>query len=448
MPEPTNRRRFLRGLGAAGATVTLGGLAGCIGDDGLEGETLRIGVLQPYSGDLAFYGEISTQGFHSGLAYKYDIDPMPSEIGDEQVDIEDGPEIELLRRDTELSPETAQEIAETLILDEDVDILFGTSSSASARQVVTEVVEATDIPFLIGPAADADITIDEAFCHPRAFRASEHTGMDARTGAVYAVEETGIDHVAIFYADYAFGHSVRDNYRQVLEEAGVTVSPVRGVPQGYGEFEGLFDEAIAEGAQGVVGGFTVATLPQFLGTAVDYDIQIFGGFADLLSTQLMADTFEAALGAEFTEDDARDMGIGPFTTRYHWNQYDNDINDEFIDLHTEAYGIVPDLFSAGTFTAGSALVQAIEQAESTEADDIADELRGMTVEETPKGEDGYRFREVNNQAASDMTVAWPTSTRAEWADTWPATVQPGDPIERVDADDIVTPEDEMSCDLS
>lgn len=448
MSRQTNRRSFLKGITAAGATTGLATVAGCLGDDPLEGETLRIGVLQPYSGDLAFYGEISTQGFHSGLAYKYDLDPMPAEIGDQTLDIEDGPEIELLRRDTELSPDTAQEVAETLILDEDVDILFGGTSSASARQVVTEVVGATDIPYLIGPAADADITVDAAFCHERAFRASEHTGMDARTGAVYAVEETGIDHVAIFYADYAFGHSVRDNYRDVLEDAGVTVSPVRGVPQGYGEFEGLFDEAIAEGAQGIVGGFTVATLPQFLGTAVDYDIQIFGGFADLLSTQLMADTFEAALGAEFTEEDARDMGIGPFTTRYHWNQYDNPINDDFIDMHTEAYGIVPDLFSSGTFTAASALVQAIEQGESTEADDIAEELRGMTVEETPKGENGYRFREANNQAVSDMTVAWPVTTRDEWVDTWPATVQPGDPIERVAGEDIVTPEAEMSCDLS
>ncbi|MFW6153047.1 MAG: ABC transporter substrate-binding protein [Halobacteriota archaeon] len=449
MPRQTDRRSFLKGLGVAGTSVGMASIAGCLGDDDpLVGETLRVGVLQPASGDLEFYGEISAQGFYSGLAHKFDVDPLQVEVGAQTMEIEDGPDIELIHRDTQLDPATAQTEAESLVLDDEVDVLFGPTSSAVARQLITEVVSATDVPLLVGPAADSNITVDAEFCHPRVFRASEHTGMDARAGAAYAAEETGVTKVAIFYADYSFGQSVRDNYREVLEERGVEVSPVRGVPQGYGEFEGLFDEAEAEGADGVVGGFTVATLPQFLGTAVDYDMQIFGGFADLLSTQLMADTFQAVLGEEFTEEDARERGIGPFTTRYHWNQYDNEINNEFIDSHVDAYDIVPDLFSSGTFTAASALVQAIEQAESIEMDDIAEELTGMTVEVTPKGENAYTFREVNNQAMSPMTVAWPVSTREEWAETWPAPVQPGDPVHEVAGEDIVTPAESMSCDLT
>lgn len=449
MVRNVNRRSFLKRVGAIGGAAGAAGLAGCLGDgDGIEGETLSIGLLQPTSGDIAYYGQHSLMGYFSGLAYKYDVDP-PTELtaGTQTMEIDDGPDIELHVEDTQFAAETAQTVAENLVLDEEVDVLLGTSSSASARQVVQEVVDAENIPFIIGPAADENITASDEFCHEYAFRASEHTGMDARAGGVFAARETDVNQVAIFYADYAFGQSVRDNYQAVLEAEGITVSPVQGVPQGYSEFDGLFENAVNEGAQAVVGGFTVATLPQFISSAVNFDVQIFGAFATLFTAQAMAAVIEGALGEDWTEQDVRDAGIGPLTSRYHWNQYDNPINDAFIDLHIDAYDQVPDLFSAGTFTGSSALVQAVEQADSVDRDDIVDELSGMTVTDTPKGEDGYAFRDGNNQAASAMTVCWPTRTSDEWADAWPAGVMPTPPVETVPAEDVMTPAEELTCDL-
>ncbi|MFW6448255.1 MAG: ABC transporter substrate-binding protein [Halobacteriota archaeon] len=450
MVPSVNRRSFLKGVGAATGAAGLTGMAGCLGDDGgIEDETLTIGVLQPTSGDLAYYGEHSMMGFFSGLAYKYDLDP-PENLspGTRTLEPDDGPEIELIVEDTEADADTAQTVAENLVLDDEVDLLFGTTSSSSARQVVQQVVAAEEIPFLIGPAADENITNSSEFCHPYAFRASEHTGMDARAGGVYAAQEAGVSQVAIFYADYSFGQSVRDNYRAVLEAEGIEVSPVRGVPQGHDEFDGLFEEAVNDGAEAVVGGFTVATLPQFLTSAFAFDVQIFGAFATLFTAQVMGDLLDGALGEGWTEEDVREAGIGPLTSRYHWNQYSNDINDAFIDMHVDAYDQVPDLFSSGTFTAASALVQAAESAGSIDPDDLVDELAGMTVEETPKGEDGYVFQEHNNQAASDMTVCWPAPTSDEWAESWPAGTMPGEPVQTVPADDVMTPVEDATCDLA
>lgn len=452
MAPDINRRDVLRGIAASGTAVGMAGLAGCLGDDGIEDETLDIGVIQPLTGVLEYYGEISVMGFASGLAYKYDdLDPLPADEitpGTHELDPDDGPTINLHLQDSEFTPGVAQEIAEDFVLDDEVDILFGTSSSGSARQIIDEVVEPTETPFIAGPAADANITVDEANCNEWTFRASEHTAMDARAGGVYAAEEVDMDQVAIFYADYEFGQSVRDNYREVLEDFDIEVSPVRGVPQEYDEFEGLFDEAVDEGAEAVVGGFTVATLPQFISTAANYDLHMFGAFAELLTTQAMGETIVGALGEDFTAQDVRDAKMGPLTTRYHWNQYDNEINDEFIDMYMDAYGQVPDLFSAGTFVGASALIQAAEQAGSIEPDDIVDEMSGMTVEATPKGEDAYVFQEHNNQAASAMTVTWPVPTSDEWADGWPAAVMPEDPVATFDAEDVMVPADEASCDLS
>ncbi|WP_193308652.1 ABC transporter substrate-binding protein [Halorubrum halophilum] len=478
MRDATTRRSYLRGTGAAVGGAGLAGLAGCSGNGGdggdgsggsggsdgsgggndgtdgsdgggdLSGETIRIGALQPTSGDLKYYGQISLQGFYSGLAYKHDLDPIEDATpGTYTVDPDGGPTYEIIVEDTGFSPDTAQSVATDLVLEEDIDILFGGTSSDSARRLIDTVVDETDVPYLIGPAADAGITVNEEFCHPLAFRASEHTAMDARAGGTYVAENFDIDTVAVFASDNAFGQSVASNYTAVLEGQGVEVLEPRFVEVGYSEFDGLFEQAMSDGATGVVGGFTASTLPQFLTSAISYDVQVFGGFAALLTTQLIGGTIESALGEGFTEQDIKDAGLGPFTSRYHWNQYENPINDEFRQMHIDAYGIVPDLFSAGTFTAASALSQAISESGSTDGADVADALRGMTVADTPKGADGYTFQSHNNQAASQMTVAWPVPTSDEYADTWGAPIMPGEPLERLDAEDVMVPEGDASCSL-
>ena len=475
MRDATTRRSYLRGTGAAVGGAGLAGLAGCSGNGGdggdgsggsdgsgggndgtdgsdgggdLSGETIRIGALQPTSGDLKYYGQISLQGFYSGLAYKHDLDPIEDATpGTYTVDPDGGPTYEIIVEDTGFSPDTAQSVATDLVLEGDIDILFGGTSSDSARRLIDTVVDETDVPYLIGPAADAGITVNEEFCHPLAFRASEHTAMDARAGGTYVAENFDIDTVAVFASDNAFGQSVASNYTAVLEGQGVDVLEPRFVEVGYSEFDGLFEQAMSDGATGVVGGFTASTLPQFLTSAISYDVQVFGGFAALLTTQLIGGTIESALGEGFTEQDIKDAGLGPFTSRYHWNQYENPINDEFRQMHIDAYGIVPDLFSAGTFTAASALSQAISASGSTDGADVADALRGMTVADTPKGADGYTFQSHNNQAASQMTVAWPVPTSDEYADTWGAPIMPGEPLERLDAEDVMVPEGDASCSL-
>ncbi|WP_435093594.1 ABC transporter substrate-binding protein [Halorubrum sp. N11] len=478
MRDATTRRSYLRRTGAAAGGVGLAGLAGCSGNGGdggdggdgtdgggggsdggdgtdgggdggdLSGETIRIGALQPTSGDLQYYGQISLMGFYSGLAYKHDTDPIEELTpGTYTVEPADGPTYEIIVEDTQFSPDTAQNVATTLVLDEEVDVLFGGTSSDSARRIIDTVVDESEVPYLIGPAADAGITVSDEYCHPLAFRASEHTAMDARAGGTYVAENFDIDTVAIFASDNAFGQSVASNYAQVLEGQGVEVLEPRFVEVGYSEFDGLFDEAVSNGASGVVGGFTAATLPQFLTSAISFDVQVFGGFAALLTTQLIGGTIESALGEDFTEQDIRDAGLGPFTSRYHWNQYENPINEAFREMHIDTYDIVPDLFSSGTFTAASALSQAVTEAGSTDGADIAEAMRGMTVADTPKGADGYTFQGHNNQAASQMTVAWPVPTSDEYAETWGAPIMPGEPLERIDADDVMVPEEDASCSL-
>jgi branched-chain amino acid transport system substrate-binding protein len=428
-------------------------VAGCLGDGGGNGGTasgtMSIGVMQPLTGAINYYGQQSLWGFLSGLAYKLDTEP-PDVDSASQVTLEgDNVTYEVNIEDTAFDPNQAQDVATDLVTNQDVDVLFGTANSGAARQVIDNVVTEEEIPTLIGPAASAGITSSGEYCNEWVFRANENTAMDARSGGRYVANETDTESVFIMAADYSFGRAVAQNYASVLEAEGVEVADIRYVPREYSEFGGVFDEAEQTNADAVIGGFTFLTLPAFLTTALQYDFRIFGGFATRITNAAIGGVVQNALGEDFTAQDIKDAKMGPFTTRYHWNQYDNEINDAFVDTYSSTYGSVPDLFSSGTFVAASSLVQAVESGGSLERADVRDGLTGMTVTDTPKGEDAYTFQEYNNQARSDMTIAYPVPTRDEWADLWGAPIQPGDPIATIDGEDATIPADssEMNCDL-
>ncbi len=411
---------------------------------------MKIGVLQPVSGDLGYYGKQALWGFFSGLAYKGDTDPIAESTTGTYTATAGDTDYELLVRDSKFSADTAQSAATDLVENESVDMLFGTASSGAASRVIDTVVDTADVPFMAGPAASAGITSNEGTCSDIVFRASENTAMDARSGGKYVAQETDISSVYLFGADYSFGRAVVNNYEEVLTNNGVEIAGKRFVPQGYSEWEGLLDNAEEAGADGVVGGFTVATLPAMFTSYLqgDYSYSVFGGLATRITNAVVGQTLQQALGEPLTQEKIDNSGLGPFTTRYHWNQYDNEINDTFVEEYTNAYGTVPDLFSAGTFTAASAIVQAVQSAGATGGADVAEALRGMTVTDTPKGEDGYTFQEYNNQARSAMTVADLAPTSDEWSDSWQAAIQPGEPLATIAKEETTIPADAPGMDCS
>ena len=417
------------------------------GNGGASG-TVKIGVLQPLTGDLKYYGQQSLWGFYEGLNYKSDEGfTADAKTGTKTATV-GGVDYELIVRDTQLQASRAQSLATSLVQDEEVDMLFGCSSSGAASQVATTVTKQAQVPTMIGPAASADITASSETCSEYLFRASENTAMDARSGGRYVANNSDVSTVYLFGADYSFGKAVVNNYRTVLEANDVEIVCEKFVPQGYSEWQGLLDNAEEAGAEGIVAGFTVSTLPQLFTTFLngDYSYRVFGGFATQITVGIIGQTLQKVLGEPLTMEKLQGTNLGPFTTRYHWNQYDNEINSSFVDSYTRSYGVVPDLFTSGTFTAASAIVQAVEESGSTTGEDIASALRGMTVTDTPKGEGAYTFQRYNNQARSEMTLA---NGVPNDNDNWDAAIKPSDPIASVPADQTTIPEgsSEMGCSL-
>jgi branched-chain amino acid transport system substrate-binding protein len=402
-------------------------------------------MVQPLSGSLQAYGNIAMRGFYTYFGYRgADI---PSEIseGTETFDV-DGTTYEVEVRDSGGDQTEAQNAASDMA--GDVTALAGGTSSASARAIASNVANQQGIPYMAGPAASVDITASSEFCSEAVFRASETVAMDAQSGGKYIADETDISSVYIYYADYSFGESVRDNYSRVLEANGVTIAGEQALPSGYSEdWPAQFDQATNAGVDAVIGGFTVATLPSMLGTylANDYDFRFAGGMGTRLSAAALGATLAGSLD-ELTEESIRQSGLGPLTTRYHWNQYDNDINTEANQVHRDNYGTNADLFTSGMFTAASSIVQAIESAGSAQPTDIVDQLYGMSVSTTMKGEGGYEFQEYNNQARSAMTVVDLAPTSDD--EYWDAPVEPTAPLQTYGMDETSLSEENTDCSLN
>ena len=473
--EKIRRREILKTTGVAGASVAVPSLlSGCVNTEGLGAGGLKIGVLQPYSGIEGYWGQMSTFGFVSGLAYSYGEDPPPEEGGDngegetDTITVEDGATFtfeaedrtyQLALRDTGLEAGQAQQAATSLVADENVDILFGCISSDATERVIEQVAKPTDTPYVVGASSGIATVGDPALCGRTIFRANEHTGMEARAEARYIGEETDTQTIFLLGPDNVFGRSFARLYRSALEENGVTVAGERFVPQGFSEFRGILED-IDEQAEALGINFTANTLPNFLPTFVDgnvsgaFDLKGYAAFPGRTAMNLIGNTLESQFG-EITEENIQASNIGGLASRYHWNQYENPINEEFVPGYTNAYGSVPDFFTSGSFAAGSAIGQAVEETGSENGDDVAEAMYGMTVEQTPKGENGYVFQEHNNQARSAMTVAEIVpNDESRWEgefgpEDWNAPIMPSEPVARISAEEAALPVDspEMECDL-
>ncbi len=426
---------------------------GSDGDDG--GDTtatpsreVRIGMVQPQSGPLGPYGTIALRGFYTYFGQAgADI---PSEVGTGETELIVGDTRYTIDvRDSQGASDEAQSQATDLVQNAGADIIAGGTSSASAIAMANNVAKAANVPYMAGPAASVSLTGSDENCGETVYRASETVAMDAQSGGRYiANERPDIESVYIYYADYSFGQSVFANYQRVLEANGVTVAGSQALPRDYSaDWPGQFENATDAGVDAIIGGFTVAALPAMLGTYLsnDYDFRFVGGFA----TKIAAGAFGQVLNEnldELSADSIESAGLGPLTTRYHWNQYDNDMNTEANQVHRDNYGTNADLFTSGLFTAASAIDQAVTESGSTNGDDIREALKGMSVETTMKGEGGYTFQDWNNQARSAMTVAPAIPTQN--SEFWDAAIQPGDPVKTYSPEETTQSQEQQSCDLS
>lgn len=189
----TNRRTVF----AAAVVAACGALAA----GSLAAQTVRVGIINTYSGALASNGDQIDKGI--GLFMKSGQCKLPP-----------GVKIELIKRDdTGINPETAKRLATELIVRDKVDIIAGVVWTPNALAIAPVVTEAK-VPFIVMNAGTAMITEQS----PYIARTSFTMWQSNYPLGTWAAKRFKTAYIAV--SDYGPGHDSQNAFTKAYTAAG------------------------------------------------------------------------------------------------------------------------------------------------------------------------------------------------------------------------------------
>jgi branched-chain amino acid transport system substrate-binding protein len=179
-------------------------------------DTIKIGLLEDVSGDLALMGKPKLNG---------------SQLAVEEINKAGGiagKKIELIHLDPQGDNARYQEFARRLISKDKVDVLIGGITSAS-REAVRPIINRTDIPYFYTNQYEGGV------CDANMISVGAVPEQQFSTLIPYMVEKFG-KRVYVIAADYNFGQLSAEWNRTILKGLGGTVVGEEFIPLGVSQF--------------------------------------------------------------------------------------------------------------------------------------------------------------------------------------------------------------------
>ncbi len=357
---PIRRRSFIK-YGGAASVVALAGCSAETDDDNGEDETVVIGSAHPLSGDFADTGTRMNNAINLAAMRKND---------DGGIESLDGAEVEVIDEDTEGEQELGSEAANNLI-DDGAHVLTGCFNSPVTNAAAT-AAEGSGVPFVISVAVDDAILGDS----PRdyVYRPQPNATQMARDHVdtmPQVVRDLGedVETAGLFYIDDDFGQSVSGALEDFLPDEGIEV--VASEPIDFGGTADTQVTTFRDNDPDIVISTTYNASTQELISAMDnqdYRPPLLGGVAneaynDASTLEAMGDTAE-----------------GTFMTNFALNPVDeraDEIRNAFEDEFDQSF----DANVAMSYVAAEVIIEAVEEAGSTDHEEINNTLSEITVEE-------------------------------------------------------------------
>ena len=339
-------------------------------------DVIKVGVLSAQTGALAHYGKTSVEGLRLGIEY---ATGGTWEIA--------GKNIELLVRDDGGDPEFAEEQAPTLVEQEKVHILQGSTSSPAAIKIA-RIAQQYERLFFIAVAA-TDVLTAEWF-NPYVFRTASTTSQDAAAGGQYAVQNLG-KRFAFLSPDYIWGLQNRAAWWRAAQEHGADIVGDVMVPPNETDFRADLREVMKKEPEVLVpswaGQGTATLLLQMREIGVFDAVNVIADMPDYQTVEAVGEALAGMIAV----------------IKYYHGFPQNSVNDWLIRHHQEQYETFPDIFTESGFTSGVALVEGLKRATGDPtAEQLISILEGMPFE-GPKGT--YTFRPEDHQALQPMYIA-------------------------------------------
>ena len=355
----------MRKLGALVTSFAVGGtLAACgAGGPGEAGgaitdDKIVLGVITDLSG---VYSELA--GENAVEAVRMAVEDFQAKHGDEAVT----DTIEVISADHQNQPEIANTKAREMYDREGADAIFDVPTSSAALAVAGVAEQNQKLFFDIG-AGTTELT--GAQCNPYTYHYGYDTYMLAQ-GTGTTVTEQGSENWYIIYPDYAFGQDMNKSFVNAVEGAGGTVVQSDATPFPNDNFSTFMTKAPG-----------LDPKPDVLGT-----MQAGGDLVNVVKQYnefgLREKGIDLAVGLMF-ETDIASIGVEPlagtlFTTAWFWNL--DDRSREWADKFKERTGVRPTFDHAANYSAATQYLEAVQRAETDDADAVNGELNGLEFDD-------------------------------------------------------------------
>ena len=172
-----------------------------------SGDTIKIGLFEPFSGPSAISGEIYT------LTLGWVVHDINSQGGI----LVDGKrkKIQIVNGDTQVKPATAKRVAEKLCLEDKVDVIMGTSGTHI--NIVGQQVAAKYKKIYQTYGAYSDVLTSKKYWNPYTFRTCWTTTVMGKALAYYYSARPERKFY-ILCQDYVYGHAVGDSFKKALKQ--------------------------------------------------------------------------------------------------------------------------------------------------------------------------------------------------------------------------------------
>jgi len=331
-------------VAAASLTLPLTA-AGALSDD-----KVKIGVLSDMSGVYK-----SLEGPGAVIAAEMAIEDFGGSVM--------GKSIELISADHQNKPDIGASTAREWIDTKEVDMITALDNSSVALSVQGLAKDKKIITMNTGAGSTA---LTEEQCSPYGI----HYVYDTHAlpvGTATAMVKNGGKKWFFITADYAFGHSLRDNTGAVVKSMGGEVVGNVNAPLSTNDFSSYLLQAQSSGAD-VIG---LANAGQDTVNAIKQANQ----FRIVQSGQKLA-------GMLVFLTDVHSMGLDiaqglQFTTAFIWNQ--NDETKAWSNRFNERHGAMPTMVQAGVYSAVSNYLKAVKEAGTDDTETVRAKLGEMTL---------------------------------------------------------------------
>jgi branched-chain amino acid transport system substrate-binding protein len=306
-------------------------------------EQIDVGMILPYVGVYASLGEEIDQGFMLAL---------------EEAGMTD--RFNIIREDTEASPQVGVARTRKLVLEDEVDVLTGLVSSG-VLGAIRDFVDQAQVPLIVSNAGNDEAT--GADCSPYITRVSFSNAQVNRPMGQWLYDR-GARTVYTLAPDYAAGRQHIQAFVDAFEAAGGEVLGQEWTPFGQTQDFGPYLTNAQSASPDAVfvfyaGSEAINFVRQYDSFGIKDEIPLYG--SGFLTSQLYLDAEGPA-------------ALGVITSLHYLPTLDTPENQSFVEAFQEKAGRLPSEYAVQGYDAGRALVEAVN-AGATDRESITAALR-------------------------------------------------------------------------